>query len=142
MTVSNTGCNWFAHCPGIYIIYVPNVKWIVISMGKLRYVEYYEKNRKKDNARPGKTRRNDAVPRHSLSYAMELPYIGFAFLTRIPCRGVPGFVTGCLCGVWCRRLTTCPQYAGPMFLEILLLSSINTLILYNHVSLTCFCRLT
>ena len=28
---------------------------------------------------------------------------------------VPGFVTGCVCSVWCRRLTTCPRYVGPIF---------------------------
>ena len=30
-------------------------------------------------------------------------------------RGVPGFATDCPCGVWCRGLTTCPLYVGPLF---------------------------
>ena len=39
--------------------------------------------------------------------------------------GVPGSATDCPCGVWCRGLTTCPLYVGPLapcmlvhFLEI------------------------
>ena len=39
----------------------------------------------------------------------------FTFLTRIFYRGVPGFATDCPCGVWCRRLTTCLLYVGPIF---------------------------
>ena len=30
-------------------------------------------------------------------------------------RGVPGFATDCPCGVWCRGLTTCLLYVGPLF---------------------------
>ena len=37
------------------------------------------------------------------------------FLTRIFYRGVPGFATDCPCGVWCRGLTTCLLYVGPIF---------------------------
>ena len=33
--------------------------------------------------------------------------MGDHFSTRILCRGIPGFLTDCSCGVWCRRLTTC-----------------------------------
>ena len=29
--------------------------------------------------------------------------------------GVPGFATDCPCSVWCRGLTTCPLYVGPLF---------------------------
>ena len=36
-------------------------------------------------------------------------------LTRILYRGVPGFATDCPCGVWCRGLTICPLYVGPLF---------------------------
>ena len=39
----------------------------------------------------------------------------FTFLSRIFYRGVPGFATDCPCGVWCRGLTTCFLYAGPLF---------------------------
>ena len=39
----------------------------------------------------------------------------FRFSTRIFYRGVPGFETDCPCGVWCRGLTTCPEYVGPPF---------------------------
>ena len=28
---------------------------------------------------------------------------------------VQSFATDCPCGVWCRGLTTCPQYVGPLF---------------------------
>ena len=45
---------------------------------------------------------------------MELPCTGFTFLTRILCSGVTCFVTGCPCGVWCRWLTTCLLYVGPI----------------------------
>ena len=30
-------------------------------------------------------------------------------------RVVPGFATDCACGVWCRGLTTCLLYVGPLF---------------------------
>ena len=39
----------------------------------------------------------------------------FTFPTMIFCRGVPGFATDCPRGVWCRGLTTCPLYVGPLF---------------------------
>ena len=39
----------------------------------------------------------------------------FRFSTRIFYRGVPGSVTDCSCGVWCRGLTTCLLYVGPLF---------------------------
>ena len=42
-------------------------------------------------------------------------YVMFTFLTRIFYRGVPGFATDCPWGVWCRGLTTCPLYVGPLF---------------------------
>ena len=44
-----------------------------------------------------------------------LLYGMFTFPTRIFYRGVPGFATDCPCGVWCRGLTTCPLYVGPLF---------------------------
>ena len=47
-----------------------------------------------------------------------LLYVMFTFPTRIFYRGVPGFATDCPCGVWCRGLTTCLLYVGPI-LEIL-----------------------
>ena len=30
-------------------------------------------------------------------------------------RGVPSFATDCPCSVWCRGVTTCPLYVGPLF---------------------------
>ena len=33
-------------------------------------------------------------------------------------RGVPGFVTDFPGGVWCRGLTTCPLYVGPLFANL------------------------
>ena len=44
-----------------------------------------------------------------------LLYVTFTFPTRIFCRGVPGFATGCPCGIWFRGLTTCLLYVGPLF---------------------------
>ena len=44
-----------------------------------------------------------------------LLYVMFTFPTRIFYRGVPGFVTGCPCDVWCCGLTTCPLCVGPLF---------------------------
>ena len=44
-----------------------------------------------------------------------LLYVMFTFPTRIFYRGVPDFATDCPCGVWCRGLTTCPLYVGPLF---------------------------
>ena len=39
---------------------------------------------------------------------MERPCIMLTFLTRMVCRGVSSFVTGCPCCVWDREFTTCP----------------------------------
>ena len=51
--------------------------------------------------------------------AFGLLYVVFTVPTRISYRGVPGFATDCRCGVWCRGLTTCLLYVGPLFfLEI------------------------
>ena len=44
-----------------------------------------------------------------------LLYVMFTFPTRIIYRGVPGFATDCPSGVWCRGLTTCSLYVGPLF---------------------------
>ena len=44
-----------------------------------------------------------------------LLYVMFTIPTRIFYREVPGFATDCPCGVWCRGLTTCPLYVGPLF---------------------------
>ena len=44
-----------------------------------------------------------------------LLYVIFTFPTRIFYRGVPGFATDRPCGVWCRGLTTCLLYVGPLF---------------------------
>ena len=42
------------------------------------------------------------------------------YWTRIFYRGVSGFATDCPCGVWCRGLTTCLLYVGPLFGYLLL----------------------
>ena len=44
-----------------------------------------------------------------------LLYVMFTLPTRILYRGVPGIVTDCPCGVWCRGLTTCLLYVGRIF---------------------------
>ena len=44
-----------------------------------------------------------------------LLYVMFTFPTRIFYRGVQGFATDCPYGTWCRGLTTCPLYVGPLF---------------------------
>ena len=44
-----------------------------------------------------------------------LLYVMFTFPARIFYRGVSGFATDSPCGVWCRGLTTCPLYVGPLF---------------------------
>ena len=41
----------------------------------------------------------------------------FRFSTRIFYRWLPGFVTDCSCGVWCRGLNTRFLYVGPFFLK-------------------------
>ena len=47
---------------------------------------------------------------HSGSFVSVL----FRFSTNIFYREVPGFATNCPCGVWCRGLTTCLLYVGPL----------------------------
>ena len=44
-----------------------------------------------------------------------LLYVMFTFPTRIFYWGFPGFATDCPNGVWCRGLTTCLLYVGPLF---------------------------
>ena len=44
-----------------------------------------------------------------------LLYVMFTFPTRTFYRGVQGFASDCPCGVWCRGLTTCLLYVGPLF---------------------------
>ena len=38
----------------------------------------------------------------------------FRFSSRMFCKGVSGFATGCPCDVWYRALTTCLLYVGPL----------------------------
>ena len=54
---------------------------------------------------------------------LSTPYVMFTFPTRIFYRAVPGFATDCLCGVWCRGLTTCPLYVGPLFGNLVITDS-------------------
>ena len=42
-------------------------------------------------------------------------YVTSSYSTWIFCRGVSGYATDCLCGVWCRGLTTCLLHVGPPF---------------------------
>ena len=56
-----------------------------------------------------------ALEHDSEHVSFGLLYVVFTFPTRIFYRGVPGFATDCPCGVWCRGLTTCPLYVGPLF---------------------------
>ena len=49
-----------------------------------------------------------------------LLYVMFTFPARIFYRGVPSFAIDCPCGVWCRGLTTCLLYIGPLFANLCL----------------------
>ena len=44
-----------------------------------------------------------------------LLYVTSIYSTRIFCRGVSGFATDCACRVWCRVLTSCLLFVGPLF---------------------------
>ena len=44
-----------------------------------------------------------------------LLYVTSRYSTRTFYRRVSGFANDCLCGVWCRELTTCLLYVGPPF---------------------------
>ena len=58
----------------------------------------------------------DILPEYLIEHvSFGLLYIMFTFPTRIFYRGVPGFATDYPSGVWCRGLTTCPLYVGPLF---------------------------
>ena len=46
---------------------------------------------------------------------VKLLWFMFRFSTRIIYRIIPGFVTDCPCGVWCRGLTTHLLYVSPLF---------------------------
>ena len=46
-------------------------------------------------------------------------YVTSRYSSRIFYRGVSGFATDCPCGVWCRGLTTCLLYVGPLFENLL-----------------------
>ena len=50
-------------------------------------------------------------------------YVTSRYSNRIFYRGFSGFATDCPCGVWCRRLTTCLLYIGPLFRNRLLNNS-------------------
>ena len=42
-------------------------------------------------------------------------FLSNVYSQRVFYKGVPGFATDCLCGVWCRGLTTCFLYVIPLF---------------------------
>ena len=44
-------------------------------------------------------------------------YVTSSYSTCIFCRGVSGFATDCLCGVWCCGLTTCLLHVGQPFFQ-------------------------
>ena len=46
-------------------------------------------------------------------------FVILRFTTTIFYRGVPGFVTNCPFGGWCRGLTTCLLWVGPCFLNLI-----------------------
>ena len=48
--------------------------------------------------------------------ATDLPYVKFISPIRITWRSVSDFMMGCPC-VWCRGLTTCPQYMHKSFVD-------------------------
>ena len=50
-------------------------------------------------------------------------YVTSRYSTMIFYRGVSYFTTVCPCGVWCRGLTTCLLYVGPLFGNRLLSNS-------------------
>ena len=52
-----------------------------------------------------------------------LLYIKFVLSITIFYRRVPGIVTDCPCDVWCRGLTTCLLFVGPLFENLVLNNS-------------------
>ena len=65
----------------------------------------------------------DILPEYRIQHTIGLLYVTFIYSTRIFYRGVSGFATDCPCGVWCRGLTTCLLYVGPLFGYLLLNNS-------------------
>ena len=65
----------------------------------------------------------DLLPEYRIQHTIGLLYATFIYSTRIFYRGVSGFATDCPCGVWCRGLTTCLLYVGPLFGYLLLNNS-------------------
>ena len=65
----------------------------------------------------------DLLPEYRIQHTIGLLYVTSIYSTRIFYRGVSGFATDCPCGVWCRGLTTCLLYVGPLFGYLLLNNS-------------------
>ena len=65
----------------------------------------------------------DLLPEYRIQHTIGLLYATSIYSTRIFYRGVSGFATDCPCGVWCRGLTTCLLYVGPLFGYLLLNNS-------------------
>ena len=65
----------------------------------------------------------DLLPEYRIQHTIRLLYATSIYSTRIFYRGVSGFATDCPCGVWCRGLTTCLLYVGPLFGYLLLNNS-------------------
>ena len=65
----------------------------------------------------------DLLPEYRIQHTIGFLYATSIYSTRIFYRGVSGFATDCPCGVWCRGLTTCLLYVGPLFGYLLLNNS-------------------
>ena len=65
----------------------------------------------------------DLLPEYRIQHTIGLLYVTSIYWTIIFYRGVSGFATDCPCGVWCRGLTTCLLYVGPLFGYLLLNNS-------------------
>ena len=59
---------------------------------------------------------SDHLSEHRIGLVViELPCVRFTFPTRIICKGISDFVTGCSCGGWRCGLTTWLLYVSPLF---------------------------
>ena len=65
----------------------------------------------------------DLLPEYRIQHTIGLLFVTSIYWTIIFYRGVSGFATDCPCGVWCRGLTTCLLYVGPLFGYLLLNNS-------------------
>ena len=78
------------------------------------------------------------VPLTFFQYNPRFLYIKFVFSITISFRGVPGFWTDDLCGVWNRGLTACLLHICPTFGDLVLQNSWSERLAWWMV-LRCFC---